>query len=165
MATAAFQGVVVLNQFFDNHIEEMKRHENPTIARSGRVLDAAKYGFGIGYVTSVAIIATGQVILEHLAAGGTFATAAVLANPIAATSAAMGAVIYGYSALSDVERKSCFRRSVADSRSALTWSNHNPFVVDTAKALLSKENIAELKKFIATVAEYIRRTLSDVTRK
>ena len=167
VATAAFQGVVVVNQFFDNHIEEMKRHENPTVARSGRVLDAAKYGFGIGYVTSVAIIATGQVILGNtLAAGGTFATAAVLANPIAATCAAMGAVIYGYSALSDVEREELLSKISSGLEIGIELiKSIIRFVVDTAKELLSKENIAELKKFIATVAESFGRTLGDVTRK
>jgi hypothetical protein len=167
VATAAFQGVVVLNQFFDNHIEEMKTHENTTIARSGRVLDAAKYGFGIGYVTSVAVIATGQVILGNtLAAGGTFATALVLANPIAATCAAMGAVIYGYSALSDVEREELLAKISSGLAIGMELvKSIIRFVVDTAKALLSKENIAELKKFIATAAETFNRTLSDVTRK
>lgn len=167
VATAGMQAAVALNVFFDRHIEEMKSHENTTVARTGRVLDSAKWGFGIGYVTSVTIIAAGQVILGNtLAAGGTVFTAAVVANPIAMTCGAMGAVIYGYSALSDVEREELLSKISGGLEIGIELvKSIIRFVVETAKALLSKENISELKKYIASVAESFGRTLSDVTRK
>lgn len=166
-ATSGFTAAGLLNDYFNKHIEEMQGHENSTIARSGRVLEAAKIGFGIGYVTSVAIIATGQVILGNtLAAGGTVMTAAVATNPFAMTCAAMGAVIYGYSALSDVEREELVAKISTGLEIGIELvKSIIRFVVDTAKGLLSKENVAEMKNFIATVAETFGKTLSDVTRK
>ena len=51
------------NAFLDEHIKSMKKSENTTISRTGRVIEAAKHGFGIGYVVPVVIIALGQFIL------------------------------------------------------------------------------------------------------
>jgi hypothetical protein len=45
---AAVQGLYKvsgeLNSFIDNHIEEMKQPDKPTVARTGAVLEAAKVG-------------------------------------------------------------------------------------------------------------------------
>ena len=54
-----------INEFIDDHIEKLKASDNPLIASTGRVLEGAKYGFGVGYVSSVAIIAVGQVLLGN----------------------------------------------------------------------------------------------------
>ena len=51
-----------INDFFNSHINEMKEAENPTISRTGRVLEGAKYGFGIGYITPVIVIC---ILLVH----------------------------------------------------------------------------------------------------
>ena len=40
--------------------------ENVTISRTGRVLEMAKLGFGIGYLTSVVVIAVAQLLLGNL---------------------------------------------------------------------------------------------------
>lgn len=75
-----------INEFIDDHIETLKASDNPLIASTGRVLEGAKYGFGVGYMSSVAIIAVGQFLLGNtLAAVGTVLTAATLTNPIAMT--------------------------------------------------------------------------------
>ena len=94
-----------INEFLDKHIVEMKDSENPTIARTGRVLEMAKYGFGIGYITPVIVIAVGQLLLGNpLSAAVTVVTAATFTNPIAMTCAAIGAIYYGWGALTEVER-------------------------------------------------------------
>src|SRR3954466_12170657 len=54
-----------LGDFLDEHIQAMKGNENVVIARTGRVLEAAKYGFGLGYVSSTIIIAAGQMLLGN----------------------------------------------------------------------------------------------------
>lgn len=78
-AIKALYGMAVeINDFLDKHIEEMKGSDNPTISRTGRVLEMAKYGFGIGYISSVTIIAVGQLLLGNtLGAVTTVASAAV----------------------------------------------------------------------------------------
>jgi hypothetical protein len=56
----ALYGVVSdLNGFLNDHIEKMAASENATIARTGRVIQGAKFGFGIGYIVPVAVIAVG----------------------------------------------------------------------------------------------------------
>lgn len=62
----AIQGIynmgAAVNEFIDEHIDAMKKSENPTVSKTGRVLEMAKFGFGLGYLSSVTIIATGLLI-------------------------------------------------------------------------------------------------------
>ena len=59
----------------------------------------------MGYLGSVIIIATGQLLLGSApAALITAASAAVLMNPVATTCAAIGAIFYGWQALNDEEK-------------------------------------------------------------
>ena len=96
---------VEINEYLDKHIADMKGSENPTISRTGRVLEMAKFGFGIGYITSVVVIAAGQLLLGNpLVAINKVVASATLSNPIAMTCGAIGAVYYGWGALSDIER-------------------------------------------------------------
>jgi hypothetical protein len=154
-----------INDYFDKHIVDMQRSGNATIERTGRVLEAAKYGFGIGYLSSVTIIAVGQLLLGNtFAAVITVATAATLTNPIAMTCGAIGAIIYGWNALSDEERNDIlgnlskgleigveFIRSIVN------------FVIRTAKELMDSKVLKDLKKFITEKAALFGRSLSDVT--
>ena len=49
-AIKALYGVATsVNTFIDEHIAKLKAHENETIKTTGRVLENAKAGFGIGY--------------------------------------------------------------------------------------------------------------------
>jgi hypothetical protein len=59
-AAGVAQTASSINDFLDHHIADLKRSDNPTIACTGRVLEAAKLGFGLGCIGSIAIIATGQ---------------------------------------------------------------------------------------------------------
>lgn len=97
-------GGVALNTYLNDHIQNLKGSDNPTISRTGHVLEMVKFGFGVGWVTGVAVIATGQLILGNsfLATTATLVTAPV--NPIAMTCAAIGAVYFGWNALSEEEK-------------------------------------------------------------
>ncbi|MDR7307951.1 hypothetical protein [Rhodoferax saidenbachensis] len=168
MATA-IQGIynmgTSVNEFIDDHIDLMKKSENSTVSKTGRVLEMAKFGFGLGYMSSVTIIATGQLLLGNtLAAAGTVATAVTLTNPIAMTCAAFGAIYYGWNALSDAERNELLDKLRAGLEIGVeTIKAIIAFVVKTTNEILSPENIAEFKGFIKTYAAKFGRSLSDVT--
>ena len=156
-----------LNEFLDRHIAEMKGSETPVIARTGRVLEAAKYGFGLGYLSSTIVIAAGQLLLGNpLGAIAAVATAATLTNPIAMTCAAVGAVYYGWHALSDRERNEIIERLSEGLATGIELIKAVlRFVIEKTKELLSPKNIEEIKKFIASGAAVFGRTLGDVTHR
>ncbi len=112
LAIKSLYGAAVdLNAFIDEHIESMKSSANNTISRTGAVLEGAKFGFGLGYMSSVIIIAGGQLLLGNtLTAVTEVATAAALSNPMAMTCAAVGAIYFGWSALSDEERENILEK-------------------------------------------------------
>ena len=143
------------NQYLDKHIEEMKLSQNPTVSRTGRVLEMAKYGFGIGYITPVVVIAVGQLLLGNsLAAITTVATAATLSNPIAMTCAAIGAIYYGWGALSDKEREEILDRLSTGLEVGIEFIRSVVrFVIDKTKEVLSSKNITEFKGYIAAAAD------------
>ena len=167
--TAAIKGLYGMpsnvNDWINAHIEGMKASDNPTTSRTGRVLEMAKYGFGVGYLSSVVIIAVGQFLLGNtFAALATVATAATLANPIAMTCAAIGAILYGWNALSDAERNDILAKlsrgleiGVEFIRSIVN------FVIGTAKELMDSKVLKDLKKFVGEKAALFGRSLSDVT--
>jgi hypothetical protein len=165
-AIGAMYGIASnINDYFDKHIADMRRSANTTIEKTGRVLEAAKYGFGVGYLSSVIIIAVGQLLLgTTFAAVVTVATAATLTNPIAMTCGAIGAIIYGWNALSDEERNDILGKlskgleiGVEFIRSIVT------FVIRMAKELMDSKVLKDLKKFITEKAALFGRSLSDVT--
>lgn len=155
-----------INDFINEHIELMKSSKNPTISRTGRVIEGAKFGFGIGYVVPVAIIATGQLLLGNtLSAVKTVATAATLTNPIAMTCAAVGAIYYGWAALSDVERNEILDKLSKGLAIGIELINSIiRFVIDKMNDLLDSKNMREIKKFIGEAAETFGRKLGDITK-
>jgi len=162
----ASAAVVATNQFIDRHIADLKRSDNPTIASTGRVLEAAKFGFGLGYASSIAIIATGQLLLGNsLNALGTVASGLILTNPVAMTCAAVGAICYGWSALSDKEREAILDRlSVGLEMGIELIKALVDFVIRKTREFLSSKQLAEFKEFIKTQAAQFGKTLYDVTR-
>ncbi|OKY74079.1 MAG: hypothetical protein BM485_15815 [Desulfobulbaceae bacterium DB1] len=154
-----------INDFLNDHIEEMKRAENPTVSRTGSILEMAKFGFGIGFITPVAIIAAGQMILGNpLLAAGTIVTAPI--NPISMTCAAVGALYYGWGALTDQERNEMLEKisrgleiGIEMIRSVIHY------VIDKTKVLLTSKNLDEIKTYISSTAEKFGKTLYDVTKK
>lgn len=156
-----------INEFIDDHIEKLKASDSPLIASMGRVLEAAKYGFAVGYMSSVAIIAVGQYLLGNtLAAVGTVMAAAVLANPIAMTCGAVGAIIYGWRALTDKER-----RLILDSLSARLAMGIElirslvEFVIRKSQDLMTSSQLDDVKAYVKAQAALFGRSLYDITHK
>src|SRR5574343_868625 len=165
-AVAALYGAAAdFNGFLDRHIASMKASGNHTVSRTGHVLEMAKLGFGLGYLSSVTILAVGQFILGNpLGAVQTVATAATLTNPVAMTCAAVGAIVYGWAALSDAERNSILERLAQGLEIGVELIKAIiGFVVSTAKSVLDSSALADLKQYIAEKAALFGRSLSDVT--
>lgn len=154
-----------INAWMDSHIQEMQASENLTISRTGRVLEAAKTGFGLGYVASVTVISVGQLLLGNpLTAAQTIGTAAVLANPMAMTCAAVGAIIYGWNALPKDEQQNVLDRisSGLELGIELIKSVIN-FIISASKEILHSDNVDELKKYVTKVAKAFGRKLGQIT--
>jgi ElaB/YqjD/DUF883 family membrane-anchored ribosome-binding protein len=151
------------NDFIKDHIKEMQDSENHTVSRTGKVLKSAKQGFGIGFITPVIVIATGQLILGNpLSAAATIVTAPL--NPIAMTCAAVGAIYYGWSVLSDQEKNEILEKlSKGLEIGTEMIKSVIRFVTEKTKELLSPENLNEIKKFISNAASVFGKTLADVT--
>lgn len=172
LITAAIRGIYGIagdiNDFLDRHIADLQASDNPTVARTGRVMMAAKAGFGIGYITSVVVIATGQLLLGNTLSAtlGTVLTAVTLTNPIAMTCAAIGAIYYGWNALSDQEQNDIIEKLTNDLKvGAELIKSLIRFVVDKTKEFLSSENLKEIKVFVANAAAGFGKSLGDITKK
>ena len=164
-AIAALYGVATeFNAYLDGLIDSMRKSPNETISRTGRVIEGAKFGFGVGFMAPVIIIAVGQLLLGNpLAAAGAVLT--VPFSPISMTCAAVGAIYYGWSALSDDERNAILERLSQGMQVGVEIIKAViAFVVSKPKELLSSENLAEFKRFIGEAASAFGRTLVDVTR-
>ncbi|MBP6646796.1 MAG: hypothetical protein KA207_13120 [Burkholderiaceae bacterium] len=159
-----------INDFFDHHIDELKTSDNNTVAQTGRVIESAKYGFGLGYMSSVVIIATGQLLLGNslltsvTAASGTVLSAVTLSNPIAMTCAAVGAIYYGWGALSSKEQEAILDKLTKGLEIGVELiKSILQFLVSKTKELLSSKSISEFKVFIKEYAAKFGKTLFDVT--
>lgn len=157
-------GAVALNKFLNEHIKGMKGADNPTISRTGHVFEMAKFGFGIGWGTGIAIIAAGQLILGNniLSTAWTVATSPV--NPVALTCAAMGAVYYGWNALSDEERAEILEKLSNGLEIGIAFiTSIIEFVLNACRKVFSSENLEELKKIVGKCAAQFGKTLSSIT--
>ncbi len=152
-----------LNEFMNSHIAALKGSDDATISRTGNLLAEAKSGFMIGYVTPIAIVAVGQLLL------GNPLTAAVSAvgmavSPVAITCAAVGAIWMGWRALKPGEQA----RILETVRTGLGLSitvvtSVIEFVVRQAQALFGKPQIAVLREMVRTEAATFGRSLAQVT--
>lgn len=164
--SAVLAGGVALNKFLNDHIQSLKDSDNATISRTGCVFEMTKFGFGVGWVTGVAIIATGQLILGNgfLSTAATLVTAPV--NPIAMTCAAIGAVYYGWNALSEEEKNEILEKLSKGLEIGTAFiTSIIEFVLDACKKVFSAENLEELKKFVGKCAAVFGKTLSSITHK
>jgi hypothetical protein len=154
-----------VNEFLDEHIETLKNHSDETIRATGCVLEGAKYGFGIGYATPLIIQIAGQLILGNpLAAAGSAISAVTAINPVAMTCAAIGAVYFGWKALSEQERNAIIDRITnAFEIGAELVKSILMFVVTHLGDLISSERLEEYKNFITIATRNFGRNLSDVT--
>lgn len=155
-----------LNTFIDEHIDSMKSSTNNTISRTGAVLEGAKFGFGLGYMSSVIIISGGQLLLGNTMAAVTeVATAAALSNPMAMTCAAVGAIYFGWSALSDEEREGILEKlSEGVQVGKELIKSVFAYVINWFKSINDSVFIKELKEDIRDAAVIFHKNLSDVTK-
>lgn len=154
-----------MNTWADNHILGMQKSENQTVARTGKVLEGAKFGFGIGYIAPVTVIAVGQFLLGNTLAGvATVATAATLTNPFAMTCAAVGAIYYGWGALSNQERNEVLDKISAGLEIGIELiKSVINFIISTSKEVLSSKNLSEIKEYVRNAATAFGRKLGDIT--
>lgn len=166
-AIKALYGVATsVNTFIDEHIAKLKAHENETINTTGRVLENAKAGFGIGYITPLILTATGQLLLgNQLNATAILASGMTLSNPLAMTCGAIGAIYYGWQALNEEEKNAILARlTEAFEVGVELIKSMISFVISALGSILSKEKLAEFKNFVASAAENFGKTLADITR-
>lgn len=156
-----------INNFLDKHIADLKTSDNPTVTRTGDVMEAAKIGFGIGYIIPVVIIATGQLLLGNpFDTGITILKAATLTNPIAVTCAAIGAIYFGWNALSDEERNKIISKLTKGLNLGVELiKSVIRFVIDKIKIFFNSDNLKEIKVFVANAAMAFGRSLGDITKK
>ena len=162
-APVAARGIAT---FFDTQFQTMKASDNAIVEQTGRILEAATLGYGIGYIAPVAIIAAGQLILGNpLGAIGTVGSAAILANPIAATCAAAGALYYGYAAMTNAERTQLIESLAQGLKvgTQLVLSILDFFLTEMKKAL-SSDMLSELKASVAEYAATFGNGIADITR-
>ena len=166
-AIKALYGVATsVNTSIDEHIAKLKAHENETINTTGRVLENAKAGFGIGYITPLILTATGQLLLgNQLNAAAILASGMTLSNPLAMTCGAIGAIYYGWQALSEEEKNAILARLTAAFEVGVELiKSMITFVISSLGSILSKEKLAEFKNFVASAAENFGKTLVEITR-
>lgn len=156
-----------LNTFIDSHIDNLKASPDVSIAGTGRVLEGAKQGLVTGYAAPVVLIATGHLLLGNpLSAAGTVASAAVLMNPVASTCAAIGAIWFGWKALSPSEQQALLNKlSQGFSLATELISQIINFALKTLKDTLGSKEIAGLKSFLIASAAQFGRTLYAITGK
>ncbi len=163
---AIYQIAGDLNAFVDKHIQEMIESENQTISSAGRVLEGAKFGFGIGYITPLAITVVGQLILgNNLSAIGAATSGVILTNPLAMTCGAIGAIYYGWKALNVEEQDSILEkvRETFNVGKELIRAMIN-YVTTSLKQSLSSENLADLRKFVKESIDTLGRTVGVVAK-
>jgi len=167
---AAYNMGSAVNDYINDHIEKLKNSDNPTIASTGRVLEGAKFGFGLGYVAPVVIIAAGQLLLGNafsgvIGAAGTVMSAATFTNPVAMTCAAVGAIYFGWTALTETERNDILDRlSKGLNIGVELIKSFVGYVLGKLKEFSSSKQLAEFKDFVKTQAAVFGKTLYDVTK-
>ncbi|MFG6467921.1 hypothetical protein [Roseateles sp. BYS87W] len=154
-----------LNDFVDQHIASMEASPDESIARTGRVLQGAKQGLLLGYAAPVVLIAVGQLLLGNpLSAVGTVLSAAALANPVASTCAAVGAIWFGWKALREAEQQALIAKlSEGFALAADVIRRVISFALDSLKSALSSKEIAALKTFVIESAARVGRSVYAIT--
>jgi hypothetical protein len=156
-----------MNTFFDGHLREMKGSDNQMISQTGAVLEGAKFGFGLGYMSSVVIVAMGQHLLGNtLGAVSTVASAVALTNPVAMTCAAVGAIYYGWHALSLAQQNSVLESVTRGLElGAELVKSVVQFLITKTKEVMSSQTLAEFKVLMKEYAAVFGKTLYDITGK
>lgn len=159
-------GPATLNMFFASHIAHLKASEIAVVAQTGVVLDGLTAGYGIGYMASTAVIVAGQLMLGNtLDAAMMVGSAATFTNPTAATCAAIGALFYGYHALSEEERA----RYLGKLQDGLgvgieLIKSLISYVEVSLTKLLNSDTMRSLRQFVTEYAPMFGRSIADITK-
>ena len=157
--------VSAANEATDQMIGTLKQSENPSINRVGRVLEGVKSGFMIGYVAPSIVGAVGVALTTGSLMSAIATATQTLANPIAGVCAAVGAIYFGWSALTQDEKDKIIGEvSGFLNVGAELIKGVVAFSVKSMKEILSSDNIQELKAMVRDAAEVAGRHLSDVTK-
>ena len=153
-----------INEFMDDHIASMKNSDNLSISRVGSVLEGAKFGFGLGYLTCMIVMAGGQLLLGNTLAAA--ATVTTLTNPIAMTCAAVGAIYFGWTALKESERDAIVEKLVAgfEVGSELVRAIFGS-ILDKFKAFAAAPWLGDLRAFVGEAAGHFGKKFSDISGK
>jgi len=165
-AIGGLYGVVGdMNTWVDKHIQAMQASDNVTISRTGKVLEGAKLGFCLGYTVPVTVIAVGQFLLGNtLAAAATIGSAATLTNPVAMTCAAVGAIYFGWNALSDDERADALDKLSKGLEIGIELiKSVIRYVIEGLSNMMTSKHLLEFKEYISDGAKRFGKTLYDVT--
>ncbi|MFZ4287716.1 hypothetical protein [Variovorax sp. HJSM1_2] len=156
-----------INTFVDGHIDQLKNSKNQTASQTGAILEGAKFGFGLGYLSSVIVIAVGQHLLGNtLSAVGTLVSATTMSNPIAMTCAAVGAIYYGWRALEPAQQN-----AIVDSVTrglelgAQLIKSVIDFLITQTKELVSSQTASEFKKQVMDYADAVTKALNEAAGK
>ncbi|WP_430407439.1 hypothetical protein [Hydrogenophaga sp.] len=154
-----------LNDFINGHIEALKNSDDSTISRVGHVLEAAKSGFELGYITPVAVVAIGQLLLGNpLTAVSAGLSMAV--SPVAITCAAVGAIWMGWGALKPAEKARILDIVTSGLGLAIgVVTAIVDFIITQAQSVFGKPQLAVLREMVQDEAQAFGRTLAEVTGK
>jgi hypothetical protein len=152
-----------LNEFMDTHIAALKASENATISRTGELLGEAKTGFMIGYVTPIAVVAVGQLLLGNPLTA-VVSGVGMAVSPVAITCAAVGAIWMGWNALAPGEQAKILEL-VRDGLglSVTLVASVIEFVVRQAQVLYGKSQTSVLREMVRAEAANFGKTLAQVT--
>ena len=150
-------------KFVVGHIQMLESSENEAVARTGFVLRRTFDGYGLGHKIPLAIMAMGQAMLGiDLATSAPF----IASSPTAFTCAAVGAIYFGYQALSDEERTeliakigNAFQFGTELVRSVVE------FCINALRSIFDKENLAIVKAYVAEFANMVGSSLAEITGK
>jgi hypothetical protein len=168
LAVSATSGIptaiTAANNATNGMIDELKSSQNITINRVGRVLEGAKAGFLLGYVTPSILTAVGVALTTGNLLISVGRGIGVLSNPVAGVCAAVGAVYFGWKALSEKERDSILSQvgEFLNVGYELIKSVIN-LALKLMKNLLTTDNLNELRESVSDAAESVGRHLSDIT--
>lgn len=163
--TNLYQITADINDWTNRHIQEMQKSDNLTVSRTGKVLEGAKLGFGLGYIAPLTVIAAGQFLLGNpLAVATTLASIPTFTNQTAMTCAAIGAIYYGWGALSKDEQSDVLDKlSAGLAIGAELIKSIVNYVIATSRELLNSKNLSEIKEFVRGAAASFGKKLGEVT--
>ena len=159
-------GPAALNIFFADHISVLRSSQVELVSQTGAILDGAMSGYGIGYVSATSVIAAGHLMLGNtLEAALAASSAATFTNPAAATCAAIGAVFYGYHALSEEERDRLLDKlsSGVELGKRLLMSMIS-YVQNAITKVMNSDLLAQMRKYVSEYADRFGKSIADITK-